>query len=243
MEGAARIEDGLLVLSGECRLLHGNPFRDAIEVKLVAVGYTPTAPNINIALWTHEGEVVTSVFKPVPDPAANPDPEIEEELDVLPTDYLAFCLGYGKDALLREFGSDRDLPISPAFVITSGARGKRIPVISMGDGGARFAYTYWAEAVGNRIGGRQNVTLSLGPKTFSWTTNSLKVHRLAQRKKTRLFPWLSKANPLGSITLFTNGNENYYDYLVVEAELDPGWLEIERKRRIGADFAALEAGS
>ena len=242
MEGAARIEDGLLVLSGECRLLHGNPFRDAIEVKLVAVGYTPTAPNINIALWTHEGEVVTSVFKPVPDPAANPDPEIEEELDVLPTDYLAFCLGYGKDALLREFGSDRDLPISPAFVITSGARGKRIPVISMGDGGARFAYTYWAEAVGNRIGGRQNVTLSLGPKTFSWTTNSLKVHRLAQRKKTRLLPWLSKAPPFGSVTLFTNGNENYYDYLVVEAELDPGWLELERKRKIAADFTALEAG-
>ena len=70
----------------------------------------------------------------------------------------------------------------------------------------------------------------------------MKVHRLAQRKKTRLFPWLSKANPLGSITLFTNGNENYYDYLVVEAELDPGWLELERKRKIAADFTVLEAG-
>ena len=242
MEGAARIEDGHLVLSGECRLLHGNPFRDAIEVKLVAVGYTPTTPNINIALWTREGEVVTSKFKPEPDPAEEPDPEIEEGLDVLPVDYLAFCLGYDTGSSFREIGSDRDLPISPAFVITSGARGERIPVISRGASGAKFAYTYWAEAVGNRIGGRQNVTLSLGPKAFSWTTNSLRLQRLAQRKKTRLLPWLSKATPFGSVTLFTNGNENYYDYLVVEAELDPGWLELERKRKIAADFTALEAG-
>lgn len=243
LEGTVRIEDGLLVLSGECRLLHGNPFREAIEVKLVASGYTPTSPNINIALWTREGDLVTSKFKPVKDPVENPDPEIEELLDTLPSGYLAFCLGYNVGAPFREFGNNKDLPVSPAFVITSGAMGKRIPVISTGHLGARFAYTYWTESVGNRLGGRQNITLALGPKAFTWTTNSLKLHRLAQRKKTRLFPWLSNANPLGSISLFTNGNENYYDYLVVEAELNPGWLEIERKRRILADFAALEAGN
>ncbi|MCH2368299.1 MAG: septation ring formation regulator EzrA, partial [Planctomycetes bacterium] len=49
MDGSARIEQGHLVLSGECRLLHGSPFRNAIEVKLIATAYAPTSPSINIA--------------------------------------------------------------------------------------------------------------------------------------------------------------------------------------------------
>jgi len=47
----------------------------------------------------------------------------------------------------------------------------------------------------------------------------------------------------GSVSLFTNGRENRYDFLSIEAELDPGWLKTEIQRRIAADFAALLAGN
>ena len=87
------------------------------------------------------------------------------------------------------------------------------------------------------------MTLGLSPKGLLWTCNSLKLHRMAQRKKPELLRWLLRPEASGSITLFTNGWENRYDFLNIEAELDPGWIEKERKRKIEKDFAALEAGN
>ncbi|MEE3052220.1 MAG: serine/threonine-protein kinase [Planctomycetota bacterium] len=242
MDGSARIEQGHLVLSGECRLLHGSPFRNAIEVKLIATAYAATSPSINIALWTREGEKVTTLLPSKENEITEENAKygISEDGKDMPNDYLAFCLGYdmGTDHFM-EVGNSKPASNAPAFAITAGVRGVTLHM-AHGDG---TYYTYWTESVGGRIKGRQNVTLGLSPKGLLWTCNSLKLHRMAQRKKPELLKWLLRPEASGSITLFTNGRENRYDFLNIEAELDPDWIGKERKRKIEKDFAALEAGN
>ncbi len=240
LDGTVGIEQGHLVLSGECRLLHGSPFRNVIEVKLIATDYAPTSPSINIALWTREGEKISAQ-----EPMANEKTEENAKYGIsadgtdMPNDYLAFCLGYdmGNDSFM-EVGSAKVASSSPAFAIASGARGV---TLHMAHGEGTY-YTYWAESVGNRLKGRQNVTLALGPKGLVWTSNSLRLHRMALRKKPETHDWLMRTEASGSVSLFTNGRENRYDFLSIEAELDPGWLKAELQRKISADFAALLAG-
>ena len=241
LDGSVSVEQGHLVLSGECRLLHGSPFRNVIEVKLIATGYAPTSPSINIALWTREGEKISAQ-----EPMANEKTEENARYGVsadgtdMPNDYLAFCLGYdmGNDSFM-EVGSAKVASTAPAFAIASGARGV---TLHMAHGEGTY-YTYWTESVGNRLKGRQNVTLALGPKGLVWTSNSLRLHRMALRKKPETHSWLMRTEASGSVSLFTNGRENRYDFLSIEAELDPGWLKMEMRRKIAADFAALSAGN
>ena len=241
LDGSTSVEQGHLVLSGECRLLHGSPFRNVIEVKLIATGYAPTSPSINIALWTREGEKISAQ-----EPMANEKTEDNARYGIsadgadMPNDYLAFCLGYdmGNDSFM-EVGNAKVASTAPAFAIASGSRGV---TLHMAHGEGTY-YTYWTESVGNRLKGRQNVTLALGPKGLVWTSNSLKLHRMALRKKPEAHSWLMRTEASGSVSLFTNGRENRYDFLSIEAELDPGWLKTEIQRRIAADFAALLAGN
>lgn len=241
LDGSASVEQGHLVLSGECRLLHGSPFRNMIEVKLIATVYAPTSPSINIALWTREGEKISAQ-----EPMANEKTEENAKYGIsadgadMPNDYLAFCLGYdmGNDSFM-EVGSAKVASTAPAFAIASGARGA---TLHMAHGEGTY-YTYWTESVGNRLKGRQNVTLALGPKGLVWTSNSLRLHRMALRKKPETHSWLMRTEASGSVSLFTNGRENRYDFLSIEAELDPGWLKTELQRKIAADFAALLAGN
>ncbi|MCH2363066.1 MAG: hypothetical protein MK479_00650, partial [Planctomycetes bacterium] len=241
LDGSASVEQGHLVLSGECRLLHGSPFRNVIEVKLIATGYAPTSPSINIGLWTREGEKISAQ-----EPMANEKTEENAKYGIsadgtdMPNDYLAFCLGYdmGNESFM-EVGNAKAASTAPAFAIASGARGV---TLHMAHGEGTY-YTYWTESVGNRLKGRQNVTLALGPKGLVWTSNSLKLHRMALRKKPEAHNWLMRTEASGSVSLFTNGRENRYDFLSIEAELDPGWLKTELQRKIAADFAALLAGN
>ena len=241
LDGSASVEQGHLVLSGECRLLHGSPFRNVIEVKLIATDYAPTSPSINIALWTREGEKISAQ-----EPMANEKTEENARYGIsadgadMPNDYLAFCLGYdmGNDSFM-EVGNAKAASTAPAFAIVSGARGV---TLHMAHGEGTY-YTYWTESVGNRLKGRQNVTLGLGPKGLVWTSNSLKLHRMALRKKPEAHSWLMRTEASGSVSLFTNGRENRYDFLSIEAELDPGWLKTEIQRKIAADFAALLTGN
>ena len=241
LDGSASVEQGHLVLSGECRLLHGSPFRNVIEVKLIATGYAPTSPSVNIALWTREGEKVSAQ-----EPMANEKTEENAKYGIsadgtdMPNDYLAFCLGYdmGNDSFM-EVGSAKVASTAPAFAIASGARGV---TLHMAHGEGTY-YTYWTESVGNRLKGRQNVTLALGPKGLVWTSNSLRLHRMALRKKPETHDWLMRTEASGSVSLFTNGRENRYDFLSIEAELDPEWLKTEIQRKISADFAALLTGN
>jgi hypothetical protein len=212
-----------------------------IEVKLIATGYAPTSPSINIALWTREGEKISAQ-----EPMANEKTEDNARYGIsadgadMPNDYLAFCLGYdmGNDSFM-EVGNAKVASTAPAFAIASGARGV---TLHMAHGEGTY-YTYWTESVGNRLKGRQNVTLALGPKGLVWTSNSLKLHRMALRKKPEAHSWLMRTEASGSVSLFTNGRENRYDFLSIEAELDPEWLKTELQRKIAADFAALLAGN
>ena len=89
----------------------------------------------------------------------------------MPNDYLAFCLGYdlGNESFM-ELGNAKAASTAPAFVITSGSRGA---TLHMAHGEGTY-YTYWTESVGNRLKGRHNLTLALGPKGQVWTSNTLR---------------------------------------------------------------------
>ena len=138
-----------------------------------------------------------------------------------------------------EVGSAKVASTAPAFAIASGARGV---TLHMAHGEGTY-YTYWTESVGNRLKGRQNVTLALGPKGLVWTSNSLRLHRMALRKKPETHARHMPTDASATLSLFTNGRENRYDFLSIEAELDPGWLKTEIQRKISADFAALLTGN
>jgi len=236
LQGTVTHEKGLLVVTGECRLQHGNPFINQVRFSTRVPEYDPRQPNINIAVWTRPNDRVSSL-----PPAENAITPENKHLGLrgggkdLPNDYLAFGLGYRLSGeTLNAVGSSRAVATMPAYAILGGVRGSPLHY-AHGDG---VYYTYWAESVGNRLKGPQLITLILTPEAFLWHTRSMKLHNKAKRRKPSLGAWLRRPEELGSITLFTNGHRVAFDSIVLEADLHPDWAEAELDRRAQIEFDA-----
>jgi serine/threonine protein kinase len=253
--GSAKVEQKSLLLTGECRLLSGNPFRTWLSVKFAAPSYNKSSPNVNVALWTHEEDRVTydlatsgapgTARTPVPGSPDDPKPAPPAAGAGIANDYLAFCVGYQPkgissytyyDNVLYLTDVNRDVPM-PAFTILGGSRGKPL---HDGDTAYRL-HALWAESILNKVKGTQQVQLILKPDSFDWYVNSSRWSHHAVKLNPQLPLRLARLDATGSVTLFTNSQLVYFSMLEVEGPLDPSWLEAESNRQADVEFARIEA--
>jgi len=244
LNGEMRHDSKSLLLAGECRLLHGNPFRTRMRITAHAARYTPTSPNLNIAVWTRPEDEVTSQ-PTITETDAQKEQEKADKAKYgptengtdLPNDYVAFCVGYRLSGeTLNQVGEAKAVATMPAFAIVAGIRGI---TLHRGHGSGTY-YTYWAESVGNRLKGGQKIMLDLEPDSFRWSTGAFPLHTALRKRRPDAMSWLRRTPTIGSVTLFTNGSEVRYSRLRVEAELAPSWVAAERTRLALIEFDAVE---
>lgn len=224
-----------LKLNGECRLLHGDPFKTRLEIGLDVVQYNVARANINVALWTRETDTVTYSSDWVATSASAGTTGTTEapEGSGAGSDYLVFGLGYDIKSRNSSSSSLSTVTLTldetnqlvglPAHVILGGSHGKPV----------HFNYLWkclWAEGSLNKLRGPQHLQLLLTPDTFHWTANRDNLSQRAFRRAPEAVKGLQKEGASGSITLFTNGETVQFGRLKVEGELSAGWVDRELER-------------
>jgi hypothetical protein len=206
-----------MALRGECRFQSGNPFRGRLSVKVEvpAGAYAPDAPNINLALWTREDDVVT------PSGSMSLTRAFLDDHGA-PADYLVFAAGYR--AVVADFGGrpleqvrpagSREFLDLPAHCLFAGAA--RRPLHR--DGGECL----WARKLTGALRGAIISAAECGLESCSWTLNGQSLLPAEVAAGGRV---LSRSPRRGSFSLLTNGREVRFAAIEVEGELDPRWLE------------------
>lgn len=232
----------LLKLTGEVRFQRGDPFlgKIAVEGLVPPDGLDPSAPNVNVALWTREEDAVTPLLGGRP-----PDPREWANRTGQPgNDYAVFGMGFlieiigdargGKPDPMGGFlrGIRNLLPLylrQPANAIFTGRRGESL----LQD----RRELVWETAAGDlgKTGVRYSIQMDGG--AVRWKVNNRALPTEEPRELDRL---KKMAEQPGSVTFFTNGKEVCYAGLVISGKLNPSWLE-ERARKIAEEeLAALE---
>ena len=219
-ENKARIGRRGLTLTGEYRLLRGNPFREKLSVTSVVSkgGYDPRAPNINVALWTHDEDAVSTE----PGVYFGTTDRVIEDDDKNANDYVVFGIGYHvpNRGFLHIRGLSTVAPY-PANALLGGERGNPLH----GDSPSECV---WATGVIAKTKGSQICQIKMDRKTLSWKVN----RKTIPVSRSDDFGRFARAEPYtGSVSLFTNGQTVTYTSLEVEGELDPDWIDQELRRR------------
>jgi hypothetical protein len=192
-----------------------------------ANGYSPQAPNINVALWTSDKDRVTPL---VPAPgSADVVPEIEGDPPPgLPDDFFVFAIGYKAHVYNQRIRAYDYLSVRgvsnavrmPANALIGGRRGMRLHSFLEDD-------CAWATEVQSKIMGPQMVRVLMSGKAEElpvWTVNDQPMP-LREAKGLDL---LKRKEPyVGSVTFFTNGEVVYFTSIVIEGELNPLWVEAQ----------------
>ena len=236
-----RIERGAILLQGEYRLLHGNPFRRRLRFEARVADYDAKSPNLNVALWTHDGDLVT------PEPLEPPDRRSARLSDrkpkMSPNDFFVFGMGHApranNPAQFWEVGRE-DL-IVPSYVILSGAHGSKKGKDQEG------LVDLWRRRILMPLEGKlraRSIVLELEPNgSFRWNRDGWECYNPAEDPNSAWRDQLAKPDSEGSLSLFTNGSKVWYQEIVVEGEINPKWLRDEAKRRAKLRFDSLEKGS
>ncbi len=238
----------LLTLKGEVRLLEGNPFRERLAVRGIVRALNSSAPNVNVALWTHETDVMSVS-------------QDGRGIDLTrwrfggggePDEIFVFAMGYklpfevddllGGDPGPGPFGRRGGSPLrglraflpvylrEPSFVILGVNHGSPLHNSRQ--------ELIWEMPVGNQIKGGLRFELEMADgKATKWIvdgrrlpyTQSLLLSRLERKKPHQ-----------GSMTLFTNGSEVHYGQLEIEGRLDPTWIRAKVKSQAEKELSLLE---
>jgi hypothetical protein len=206
-----------------------------------ANGYSPQAPNINVALWTSDKDRVTPL---VPAPgSADVVPEVEGDPPPgLPDDFFVFAIGYkahvyNQRVRAYDYLSVRGVSSTvqmPANAIIGGRRGSRLH---------SFAEEDCAYAVGvqSKIKGAQVLRVFMSGKPGelpAWTIN-----RPVSLKDVKGVDLFKRTKPyVGSVTFLTNGEVVYYTSIVIEGELNPAWVENQLLSGAEKELKKLEPG-
>jgi len=233
--GSTRREKNHLVLSGECRLLGGEPFvnRLSVRLKVPANGYVPAAPNIGVALFTRADDRLTSPLGDVTSLLAVPGSGLGS------MDFPVFGLGYR--TVTAEYGGQEfeDLTIPgqvepvklPANAVLAGRRGRLLHA------GSREAL--WAKPLGAPLRGALILEVAVGGGETVWKLNGKGLVDGREGGLDRLRverPWR------GSVTLFTHGSTVRLASIDVEGEVSRDWLRAGIHDEAVKAFRDLEAG-
>ena len=231
-------------VNGEIRFLHGNPFRNRLSITATVPkgGYYVQRPNINFALWTHDGDVVTPTMEGLDFRRWRPgqgsdDPE--------PKDYFVVGTGYVFKVDLSELGRDiglggrlggtleRFLPPylrEPSLVILAAERGKGLH--------HTIKESIWDGSAGTLLrGGTVKVSIQMYGSNLAWKVNKKSINFSSSRYLSRLVP---EDPHSGSFTMFTNGETVYISSLEIAGELDPSWSESHSQRVVESELKRLD---
>ena len=228
MKNGSQIElyEGRAKLRGEFRIGKGEMFRKRLSLvaKVPSDGYSPQSPNINFALWTNEADKL-SPKTPENDAEAIPQPGEEPVVPAgLPQDYFVFGVGYKVHVYnmrhrafeyLSLRGTNTPLQM-PAYALIGGRRGQRVHEMQEDD-------CVWGVSAMGKVKGQQVIKIVMKAGELpAWTVNSRPM-AIKDGKGTDL---LRRAEPYtGSVTVFTNGEVIDLDSLLIEAELNPTWID------------------
>ncbi|MCZ6795203.1 MAG: protein kinase, partial [Planctomycetota bacterium] len=208
-----------LRLRGERRLLEGAPFQGRLAVRGWAPvkGFPEEAPNLNVALWTRDEDVVTKrdlgVF------------ELDKTVDSseeVPADYIVLAHGYRLRTNVRTTSSSRydyddDLPkylSRPTFAILSGVRGKSLH-------GFPLRELVWEMPIGNTFRRSARFAVLMADGKLQWAVNG----RTLPFERAYPVEWFARQAPRkGSVTFFTNRSSVAYSKIEVVGELRPEWF-------------------
>ncbi len=221
---STRITDEGLELSGEVRLLRGIPFKRYLSVTLdvPAGGYHLNAPNINLALWTHDGDLVSAGRG---QSAARPKQS--------PGDYFVFAIGFKPSSISRSHLRVRGLSTSvpmPANAFMGGERGTKLLTYPTDE-------CIWASSVQGKTQGDQRLAVDMSPQSLTWTVNGEAIPITDSREADR---FKSRAFYSGSFTLFTNGQRVVFRSLRIGATLSSEWIEEEFERHAHAALETID---
>ncbi len=222
-------------IRGEIRYLRGEPFRRRLTVTglVPAKGYSLAAPNINIALWTHDDDRVSTIGSTISSSSSSSSSitTFFDDDGASPNDFMVFGIGYHYDTrgYLRVRGINNIVPM-PAMAFLGGERGKRLSVYSS-------SQCVWARGVSSQVKGAQAFRIAVAPERISWQVNrkTIPIHKSDEYDR------FDREEPYtGSITIFTNRQTVFYKMLTFEGELNPDWVGKELRRRAESDLRAIE---
>jgi serine/threonine protein kinase len=232
----------VVVLAGEVRLLKGNPFRGRIAVSGTVAAFDAAAPNINVAFWTAEDDVVTLGLD-------------GRQFDMrrwrdgndgqLAADYLAVGMGYRAPFEIEDLAGpgrmgrmarqfQAFLPSylrEAAHVVLAGRKGSSLHIDRR--------ELLWEAPLGTAPRGAVRYSVEMQDEAIRWSFNGRKVPFAADAQQLERLK--GKSPRSGSISLFSNGREVYYTAIEVHAQLERTWLESRIRAIVQEELAQLEA--
>ena len=245
----------LLKLKGEVRFLAANPFdsRLAITGVVPAGGYNPQSPNINVALWTEEDDIVTygldgRTFNYNAWREGDGGAEPPADFFVLGMGYktevsvLSGTLGGGRlGALARTLTNW--LPVylkESSLALLSGDHGSTLH--------RRRAEKIWDQSIGSLFrSGTVRFAISMDGSELKWKVNNKTINYKTGLAHARLG---DKVPHLGSFSLFTNNSTVYYSSFEIVGKISKEWASglakslAERElKKLDPSFARSSGGS
>ena len=220
-------------LQGEFRILMGEPFQDVLRVSGVAKFLFEEAPNVNLALWTHEEDTVTCPNSDKIDLTGKTRSEPEAG------DYFVLAHGYRllgciRAAKRKGIRYDRNrLPLyffQPTFAVISGYRGMPLHRNVLSE-------LIWEIPVDDRLKGTVRFDVSIKGGKLKWTVNKFKPPFREVRKLDRL---ARNAPHSGSVTLFTNASEVELFRIEIQGKMRPEWFRLRAGSRAREELKRLE---
>ena len=219
-------------LRGEYRILIGEPFEGFLRISGTAEALAENAPNLNFALWTHEGDAVTFPDRDQIDLAKRTRGETGVG------DYFVVAHGYRllgtlSAARRRRIRFDRNrLPLhfsQPSFAIISGYRDSTLH---------RNVYSevIWERPLGDRFRSTIRFDVAMEGGELKWTVNRAKPLFGADKKLDRL---KENAPYSGSVTVFTNGSEVVFSKIELRGKTRPEWFRLRARARAEEDAKRL----
>jgi hypothetical protein len=227
-------EDGEFVLQGECRFLRGEPFQDRLEVRLEVSSFPLEAPNINIGLWTKEGDVLGLVLRRGAEDALPAEAFGAAPLTNLRASCILFGLGYAPvdplTASLGCAGPDQRLLFPCRAILTCSRAGDLRRPSSW--------RCQWGENLSTLKPMRppQHVLAAHGPGGLEWSTGGWK---LDAADSLRVLESMDAGVRKGSLTLFTNGGVLRCKSLAIVGALAPEWLDTQAEERARRNLGSM----
>lgn len=231
------VEDGLLDLEGEVRLLQGNPFQGRITVTVEIVRCNLDAPNVNVALWTTEKDRLTHGGEAVSSTGAASAGASEESADGT-LDHVVFCVGYVPVEPLVDslkLASSEGRVLFPCWAILGGKRGKTLH--------ADLSWQcLWGQNYFKRLKTPAVLRIAWRSDGFEWSVGAAALHEEVDAGTRERLLALAARKPIGSITFLTNGERILLGSLTLAGSLNSEWLEDQLQTRAVADLERLVPG-